>query len=128
MSLSTADRLEIHELIALHGHLVDDHRDDLDQLFTDDAIYDLEDYGMGIVRGLPALRELFALRPGEQPLGHHVTNVIIVASSDAVRVRSKGLAVMASGKAGTLIYDDVVVKTPAGWRISARKVIRRREP
>jgi hypothetical protein len=39
--LTDADRAAIHELIALHGHLVDDRRvDDLDQLFTEDAVYD----------------------------------------------------------------------------------------
>jgi hypothetical protein len=30
---------------------------------------------------------------------------------------------MADGTAGTVIYDDVVVRTEAGWRISVRAVI-----
>src|SRR5690606_37907338 len=64
VSLSTADRLEIHELISRHGHLVDDHRLDLDLLMTEDGAYDVTDFGLGVVRGLPALTELFEAAPG----------------------------------------------------------------
>jgi hypothetical protein len=39
-------------------------------------------------------------------------------------VRSKGLSVMADGRAGTVVYEDVVVCTPDGWRIARRKVVR----
>jgi hypothetical protein len=128
MTLSTDDRLAIHELISLHGHLADDRRDDeLGRLLTDDAAYDLEDFAMGIVRGLPAIHELFVRRPGEQPLGHHVTNIHVTERADGkVGVLSKGLAVMANGRTGTVVYDDIVVKTDAGWRIWYRKVIARK--
>ncbi|HVQ95562.1 MAG TPA: nuclear transport factor 2 family protein [Mycobacteriales bacterium] len=127
MTLSEQDRLAVHELISLHGHLADDRRaDQLDQLLTDDAVYDLADYGMGQVTGLPALRRLFQEAPGEQPVGHHVTNVIVTAQPDgSARVRSKGLAVMANGNAGTVVYEDHVVPTAAGWRIRHRKVVAR---
>jgi hypothetical protein len=123
--LSVEDRLAIHELLALHGHLADDRRDDeLHLLLTDDAVYDIAAYGMGVVQGLPALTALFAARPGDQPLGHHVTNVIVTEQTDGrVTVRSKGLAVMADGGAGTVVYDDVVVRTDAGWRIAHRTII-----
>ena len=125
MALSTQDRLAIHELVALHGHLADDRRaDELARLLTEDAAYDLEDYGMGVVTGLPALRRLFEEAPGEQPVGHHVTNVIVTERADGeAQVRSKGLAVMADGRTGTVVYEDRVVRTPAGWRIAHRKVV-----
>jgi hypothetical protein len=127
MPLSTEDRLAIHELIALHGHLADDRRpDELDRLLTEDAVYDLRDLGMGEVQGMPALRALWTTAGGEQPIGHHVTNVIVDESADgSVRVRSKGLAVMAGGRAGSVVYDDVVIRTPAGWRIARRAVLAR---
>lgn len=81
-------------------------------------------YGMGVVKGLEALVALFAARPGAQPIGHHVTNVVVTDHDDGtVRVRSKGLSVMANGTAGTVIYDDVVVRTTGGWRISHRTVV-----
>src|SRR4051794_32562299 len=118
MTLSTDDRLAIHELISLHGHLADDGgADRLDQLLTDDARYDVEDFGLGVVVGLAALRELWTAAPGDQPLGHHVTNVVVTEIHGEVRVRSKGLSVMPTGAAGTVVYDDVVVNTDAGWRI-----------
>jgi hypothetical protein len=125
MTLSTADRLAIHELMSLHGHVADDRRADLlDQLLTEDAVYDLADYGMGQVVGLPALRRLFEEAPGKQPVAHLVTNVIVTEGPDGtVRVRSKGLAVMPDGAAGAARYDDRVVPTEAGWRIAHRKVV-----
>ena len=127
MSLTAQDRLAVHELVSLHGHLADDRQgDELDQLLTEDAVYDLADYGMGLVVGLPALRRLFEQAPGEQPLGHHVTNVVVTENADgSAQVRSKGLAVMADGTAGTAVYDDHAVRTPGGWRIARRKLIRR---
>ena len=131
MPLTADDRLAIHELVALHGHLADDRRPgDLHLLLTDDAAYDVTAYGMGVVQGLDALTRLFAERPGEQPVGHHVTNVLIEDAGDRVAVRSKGRAVMADGSAGTVVYEDEVVRTPAGWRIARRTVVpaRRDEP
>jgi ketosteroid isomerase-like protein len=122
--LSTEDRVAIHELVALHGHLADDRRTaDLDQLVTEDVIYDLTEFGLGVVRGRVALAEMFDERPGNQPVGHHVTNVTIKEAEGVVRVRSKGLVVMTKGRAGTVIYDDEVRRTAAGWRIAHRKVI-----
>lgn len=125
MHLSADDRLSIHELLSLHGHLADDRRaQDLHLLLTDDAAYDVTAFGLGVVRGLDALVELFAQRPGNQPIGHHVTNVIVSERDDGtVAVRSKGLSVMADGGAGTVTYEDVVVRTAAGWRISQRTVV-----
>jgi SnoaL-like domain len=127
MPLSVTDRLDIHELIALHGHLADDRRPDrLDELLTADAVYDISDFGMGTVEGLDAIRALFELRPGEQPRGHHVTNVVIVDAAEdghSAHIRSKGIAVMADGTASTVIYADTVVRTERRWRISRRAVI-----
>jgi SnoaL-like protein len=129
MALSTEDRLSIHELISLHGHLTDDREHEkLHLLFTDDASYDITAYGLGVVQGLDALIELFRQRPGTQPVGHHATNVIVgpggeATGDDRATVRSKGLAVMADGTAGTVTYDDVVVRTDAGWRIARRTVV-----
>ncbi|MFI5623774.1 nuclear transport factor 2 family protein [Nocardioides sp. NPDC051685] len=127
MPLTTTDRLAIHELVSLHGHLADDRRSkDLDLLLTPDASYDVSAYGLGVVQGLPALIELFSSAPGDQPIGHHVTNVIVTADpdlDDRAQVRSKGLSIMADGRAGTVVYEDNVVRTADGWRISARVVV-----
>ena len=127
MSLSTEDRLAIHELLSLHGHLADDGRQsDLHLLVAEDGAYDLSDFGLGIAEGLPAIRRLFETAAAtEQPLGHHITNVIVTEGADGVvRVHSKGIAIMAGGRAGTAVYDDIVRKTGDGWRIVHRKIRR----
>ena len=129
-SLSPNDRLAIHELIALHGHLMDAGQlDRLGELFTADVVYDLEDFGFGALRGSDAIRDA-ALALGERnPLAHHVTNVVIGDENErGVNVRSKGLAVNADGSAGSVVYDDIVKRGEDGWRISYRKVSARRKP
>jgi hypothetical protein len=124
--LSTQDRVSIQELVSLHGHLVDDRRaDDLDLLLTTDAVYQLDAFGLGTVVGLPAIQDLHRRRPGIQPVGHHVGNVLVDQRPDGtVSVRSKGFSVMADGTAGTCTYDDIVVRTNDGWRIARRQVLR----
>ncbi len=130
MPLSTGDRMAIHELISLHGHLADDGRPaELDLLLTEGAVYDVSDFGLGEICGLAALRALWEAAPGDQPLGHHVTNIVVSEAADGtVCSCAKGLSVMADGRCGTVVYDDVVVRTAAGWRISRRKVIARQRP
>ena len=126
MALTTSDRIAIHELVALHGHLADDRRsDELDRFLTLDAVYDVTDFGLGAVEGLDDITQLWEAAPGQQPVGHHVTNVLVTEEGDTIRARSKGLAVMGDGTAATVVYDDVVVSTPDGWRVSYRKVIAR---
>lgn len=52
MPLTTTDRLAIHELVSLHGHLADDRRsDDLGLLLTPEASYDVTAYDLGGSQG-----------------------------------------------------------------------------
>lgn len=47
VALPAEERLAIYELIALHGHLMDAGAfDRLDELFTDDFVYDLDALGI----------------------------------------------------------------------------------
>jgi ketosteroid isomerase-like protein len=125
--LTAQDRIDITDLINLHGHLTD--AGDLDgagDLFTPDVTYDVRDFGLGSLHGTAAIREA-ALELGQRnPVGHHVTNVVITEVDGEVRVRSKGIGIMANGKAGSVVYDDVVTRRPDGWKISYRKVSVRR--
>jgi hypothetical protein len=128
MPLSVEDRLAIHELLGLHGHLTDDKQPErLDELFTADATYDLEKFGAGIHCGIDQLRALATGDAAQRgPIAHHVTNVIIhVDADETVRVKSKGLGVLPDGRVGSVVYDDVVVQTPQGWRIAYRVVTHR---
>lgn len=58
-----------------------------------------------------------------------VTNIVITEIDDhSARVRSKGIGIMADGRAGSVVYDDVVTRRSDGWRISQRTVTARRAP
>jgi hypothetical protein len=130
MALTDADRTVITELISLHGHLVDEGElGRLDEVFTDDVVYDITDLGGEVIGGLVALREA-ALAMGEaNPVGHHVTNVILSPLADGrVRARSKGIGVTADGRCGSVTYEDTVSRSDRGWRIAHRRVLARRVP
>jgi hypothetical protein len=131
MAISTDDRLAIYELIALHGHLMDAGEfDRLDELFTDDFVYDVEALGHGRIRGAQTFVETATALGENNPLGHHVTNSLVIAEEDdgGVRVRSKGIGIGTDGSSGTVIYEDIVRRTATGWRIAFRAVIPRKRP
>ena len=130
MAIAAEDRAAIVELISLHGHLFDDgDLDRLHLLFTPSVVYDVSALGGGTLHGIDAIRAA-ALALGEgNPLGHHVTNVVVTERGDGtVGVRSKGIGVNTDGTVGTVTYEDVVVDEGAGWRISRRTVVPRRVP
>lgn len=127
MLTSSSDVLAIHQLLALHGHLVDAREfDRLSELFTADAVYDVTAFGQGELRGIDRFREVSAAFADDErnPVGHHVTNVIVEEPiGDATTVRSKGIGVLRNGQTGSVTYVDRVVRTTDGWRIAARRVL-----
>ncbi|MBR7839668.1 nuclear transport factor 2 family protein [Actinospica durhamensis] len=128
MALAEQDRIDITDLINLHGHLTDAgdlHR--AGELFTPDVVYDLSAFGFGVVHGTAALRESALAVGAANPVGHHVTNIVITPIDErSARVRSKGLGVKADGTAGSVVYEDIVTRQPDGWKISHRTVTARR--
>lgn len=128
--LDVGDRLALHELLHLYGHLVDDRAwEALDQVFTPDVAYDACDFGMPITRSLAELVTEWTSEEGlrRHPLAHHATNIVVLEDPDGtVRVRSKGIGVGAGGRVGSVVYDDVAVRTDAGWRLTSRRVTLRR--
>lgn len=130
MSLALEDRLAITELISLHGHLVDDgDLDRLEELFTSDVVYDLTEFGQEPLLGVAAIRAAAWALGAANPVAHHVTNVVVTALADGrVQARSKGLGIQADGSCGSVTYDDTVVRTADGWRISHRTISPRRTP
>ncbi len=124
------DRLLIHELLNLHGHVMDDGAfERLPELFTADVRYDVSALGGGCLEGRHAIEAAGRALGDKNPLGHHVTNIVVTSIADDVATaRSKGLAVMADGTTGSVTYDDLLRRTPDGWRIAVRRVLPRREP
>lgn len=124
------DRVLIHELVGLHGHLMDEGRfDRLGELFTDDVVYDVSALGGGELRGAAAIAEAGRTLGDRNPVGHHVTNIVVTElGDDEASVVSKGIGIMADGTAGSVVYEDRVRRTSAGWRIARRRVLPRRRP
>jgi hypothetical protein len=130
MSLPLEDRMAVTELIALHGHLVDAGEfDRLGELFTPDVVYDVSDLGGEPLAGIAAIREAGLRLGADNPVAHHVTNVVLEAvDDDHIAAWSKGLGVRTDGTVGSVVYQDIVVRTPDGWRISHRTLRARRTP
>ena len=119
-SLSLEDRLDIHQLIDLYGHLIDDREfQQLHKIFTEDAIFDLIGLPGGRCEGLPAIQEMMKASTSH-PLAHHATNIVIEVTAGAVSVRSKGIGVGHKGRVGSVVYRDQLQKTDQGWRIQKR--------
>ncbi|MFI0445412.1 nuclear transport factor 2 family protein [Actinomadura sp. 6N118] len=130
MTFTADDRTAITELISMHGHVCDSGElDRLDEVLTPDVVYDISDFGqeplLGVAACIAAGRALGQLNP----VGHHVTNVVLTEVGDSrVQARSKGLGVNADGTTASLTYEDTVLRTPHGWRISHRKIRAHRTP
>ncbi|NND83474.1 MAG: nuclear transport factor 2 family protein [Gammaproteobacteria bacterium] len=128
-TLTTADRLAIHELIGLYGHLIDQRAfARLHEIFTPDAVFDLTGYGGDIYHGLEAIIELME-QSHEHPLAHHATNIVVEkVIGETARVISKGLGVGHQGRVGSVVYRDELLNNNGVWRIRSRAVsLRSRE-
>ncbi|MEU8228380.1 nuclear transport factor 2 family protein [Actinoplanes sp. NPDC048967] len=134
MSLSADDRLEIHETIALHGHLSDAGAyERFDEVFTPDLVVDASDLGRAPLPAPDPSRPRLDMyvaashRLGAAgPLAHHVTNTVVREDGDGARAWSKGFAVNQDGSVASFTYEDELVRTGPGWRIRHRTVSARR--
>ena len=113
------DFVELQQLLSRYCHIVDTTAwVDLDQIFTADASVTVAGV-YPTTTGLDALRELYARM--NHPVAHTSSSLIVVESSDdSARLSSKWVTVRKEGLCGTGVYDDLVVRTAAGWRIRER--------
>ena len=126
--LTTADRLEIHELAARYGTTIDDRDwEGLQQVFCRDAVYELHGFGPidRRVIGSSEIRRMME-ETLEHPVAHHVTNVIVTVDGTEVRMRSKVIGSGAAGRVGSADYDDVLRREDGAWRIERRVVTLRK--
>lgn len=125
--MDVADTLSIHQLLALYGHVVDERDwDRMDDLFTADLVFDASDFGSEVAYGIAALRHVWETTD-QHPLAHHATNIVISQGPDGVvHVLSKGIGIGAKGRAGSVVYRDIVRKEADGWRIARRLATLRR--
>lgn len=118
--LSVADRVEIHELPGRYGDAIDDRNwDGLDRVFTQDAVFDLTGVGSRVCDGLDDIKS-FMESEAAHPKTHMMTNIYADADGDGAQLRSRIVALLGKGRAGTASYYDQLVRTPDGWRIKHR--------
>lgn len=124
--MDLADRLELHELPGRYGDAIDDRDwDRLDQIFTDDAVFDLTDLGEPRLEGLDAIKAYMDTE-ARHPRTHTMTNIYVDETDDGVMLHFRILALLPEGRVGTASYHDRVVKTPDGWRVADRMIHLRR--
>src|SRR5271169_3954292 len=81
--LDVRDTLAIHELLALYGHIIDERQwARADELFTPRTVYDMREFGLGVVQGTAAIRELWSRPNAAHPLAHHATNILVSVDPD----------------------------------------------
>lgn len=69
--ISTDDRMAVHELIALHGHLVDAGQlERLPEVFTHDVVYDLTPMSGPTLHGVRAVSEAAQRLGDRNPVAH----------------------------------------------------------
>ncbi|HKD69675.1 MAG TPA: nuclear transport factor 2 family protein [Candidatus Binataceae bacterium] len=125
-NLNVEDRLELHEIAAHYGDLIDT-RDwkGLAAVFTDDAVFDATDLGMPLLEGLDAIRK-YMDESQYHPLGHHITNIYVESAGSEVILHSRIIAAGHRGRVSSASYCDRVRKTADGWRIYHRVCTLRR--
>jgi len=128
--ISEADRSAISELLSRYCHSIDAHRADLcASLFTEDAVLKTP---VGQAEGAKGIRdwidERLALRQEGTQVRHFMLSTLLAPlDDDRVRARSILLYTWETleiprevSVKSTVIYEDEVRRTSAGWRFSAR--------
>jgi hypothetical protein len=116
------DRLAIHELIALYGHIADD-RDPArrpDELFAPTIRMDTRPLGGDLYDGLEAVEARWTDADRVQAVMHHQTNIVLTpVSAERVDYVFKGLGVGGNGRVGSVRYDGQIVRLESGWRFQS---------
>lgn len=121
-----SDRLEIQQLLVNYSTAIDRRRfDDLDRVFTPDAYIDYRAMG-GIDGAYPDVKVWLAqVLPNFPAYFHMLANVDITLAGDTATSRSICFNPMKLDESGRVLfcglwYEDELVRTPLGWRISRR--------
>ncbi|MEE4143987.1 MAG: nuclear transport factor 2 family protein [Halieaceae bacterium] len=123
MTLSIEDKIELHELAARYGDIIDDRNwPALETVFTRDAVFEVVD--LVRMEGLAGIRH-YMENEGRHPLAHLITNIHIREEPGRVMLRCRGIFPISGpeGPGNRVFYGsyyDEAVRTAAGWRISHR--------
>jgi SnoaL-like domain len=128
--MTAMDYIEIQQLVARYPYALDTHGDNgymYANLFTADGTF-------GTTKGREALAALARStqpeKSGPAATRHFLTNVIITPTPDGVIGRQYNVLIDVGDDAKPSAidhgghYEDVYVKTPAGWRFKSRLYVR----
>jgi hypothetical protein len=114
----------VTELLSRYGHVVDARAwPELTSVFTGDATLHTED---GSARGLAEIQAY--LEAVDARRSHHTLNPVLKVDGATVRAWSRFILIEADATSLGGDYIDELTNTPAGWRISARRITRRNRP
>jgi 3-phenylpropionate/cinnamic acid dioxygenase small subunit len=128
VGIDTESKIELHELAARYGDLIDG-RDwpGLAAIFTDDAEFDLTNSGGPLLTGLQCIQE-YMDGTDQHPLAHLIVNIYVTENPDGVKLHSRVIGVLLDRRVGSGSYVDDVVRTASGWRIRRREFTLLRRP
>ena len=118
------DALQIRQVLADYGHVVDDHDwDRAHEVFADDFEFDMSAYGRPDLHGIADIVATFL---GRNMYAHVTTDTMLAELADgSVRAHSKFIGFPNEGPPVTGDYEDELVRTDAGWRLRRRKAVLR---
>src|ERR1700750_874018 len=100
--------MEIHQLLALYGHLIDSRQwSRLGEVFTEDIVFDGSDVGWPPINSLSEL-VTFCTAPGAvHPLARHATNIVVLpgGSPRSLSSTSKNVSI-APDRVTSSVYED----------------------
>lgn len=116
--LTPEDHIEIRQVLADYGHVVDDHDwDRAEDVFTPDFVFETGPGG----KVLNGIDDIVANFRGRNMYAHVTTNTTLRENDDgSVSAHSKFLGFPNEGPPVTGDYRDRIVRTPAGWRLAHR--------
>ena len=116
---------EVVDVLSRHALLVDNRIDQREGAAEAYATAYLPAPAQAMLGGLGAVYDV----PGRVPFPHHTTDVAVHRVDDStLRVWSKFFTIRGDGTAGSGDYQDTLVRTASGWRISERAVSRGQRP
>ena len=129
-ALTPMDYIEIQQLVARYPYALDTHADNgymYADLFAPDGTF-------GTTRGREALASLARNnqpeKSGPAATRHFVTNVVITPTPEGAVGREYNVLIDVGDASRPSVidhggyYEDVFVKTPAGWRFKSRTYVR----
>lgn len=118
--MTPEDALQIQQVLADYGHVVDDHDwERAHEVFADDFVFDMSAVGRPDLHGIA---DIVANFRGRNMYAHVTTNTTLTEQADGtVRAHSKFIGFPNEGPPVTGDYHDELVRTPAGWRLRRRR-------